>query len=118
MEEKKRRSNESSDEIEDFKGHFPSLFKELSEGRKEIQEEEIRTSHGSKRVRRFKGYIPSVVDFICRCKNEEEAIEIIEYMFNKGDISEEYSETLKKQLKEKGLEFFGEHRAPGFYERA
>ena len=64
------------------------------------------------------GYTPGVIDFICRCSTEEEALEIIEYMLSKGDISEKQANELKKQLQEKGLEFFGEHRAPGYYERA
>ena len=81
-------------------------------------EEEARTSAGSKKVRKFRGYTPGVIDFICRCKSNEEAEEIIEYLQKKGDITEETAKELKKQLHEKGLEFFGEHRTPGYYERA
>ncbi|MCG3216101.1 MAG: DUF2095 family protein [Candidatus Heimdallarchaeota archaeon] len=118
MERKKKRSDEVDEDKNEFQEYFPALSKEISEGGEEIEEKEMRTSLGSKSIRRYKGYIPGVIDYICRCKTEEEALEIINYMLDNGDISEEYAENLKAQLKEKGLKFFGEHRAPGFYERA
>ena len=118
MDKKKKRSDDFEEEVEDFKNHFPALHKELSEGKRELDDEEIRTSLGSKRVRKFIGYTPGVVDFICRCETKEEALEIIEYLQKKGELSEDYAKNLKKQLNEKGLEYFGEHRAPGYYERA
>ncbi len=118
MEEKKKETGESEIETEEFEKEFPVLYKEIIEGEKGISESEMRTSTGSKKERKFQGYVPGVVDFICRCETEEEAIEIIDYMLKKGDLSEKYARDLKKQLKEKGLEFFGEHRAPGYYERA
>ncbi len=113
----RKESRDSEGDKEDFKIHFPVLFKEIVEGEDKIDEEEIRTTKGLKIIRKFTGYTPSVVDFICRCSSEEEAMEIIEYMLSKGDISENHAKELKKQLNERGLDFFGEHRAPGFYEK-
>ncbi|MHA2357667.1 MAG: DUF2095 family protein [Candidatus Heimdallarchaeaceae archaeon] len=118
MEKRKRKADDQGETEEDFREHFPALFREIREGEDGLIEEEMRTSAGSKKSRKFRGYVPGVVDFICRCKTEEEAIEIINYMLKKGDISEDYAENLKNQLKEKGLAFFGEHRTPGYYERA
>ena len=112
-----RRSNEDREDT-NLQSHFPTLYNEIVEGEERILEDEIRTTTGSKKVRKFMGYTPGVIDFICRCSTEEEALEIIEYMLSKGDISEKQANELKKQLQEKGLEFFGEHRAPGYYERA
>ncbi|NPD87246.1 MAG: DUF2095 family protein [Asgard group archaeon] len=117
MEEKKKESRESEIKEEEFEEHFPVLSREMREGKKNISESEMRTVTGSKKYRKFQGYIPGAVDFICRCETEEEAMEIIEYMLKKGDLTEEYANILKNQLKEKGLEFFGEHRAPGYYEK-
>jgi hypothetical protein len=114
----RRQSSEDGDDREDFQSHFPAIYREIMEGEDQIQEEERRTTTGSKKVRKFRGYTPGVIDFICRCSTEEEALEIIDYMHKKGDITEDYANELKKQLKDKGLEFFGEHRAPGYYERA
>lgn len=117
MQEKKK-SVDSGDREEEIQEHFPAIYRELQEGEEKLREEELRTSSGSKKVRKFKGYTPGVIDFICRCKTEEEALEIIDYMLKKGEISEEHAKDLRKQLEEKGLEFFGEHRTPGYYERA
>ncbi|MCG3222624.1 MAG: DUF2095 family protein [Candidatus Heimdallarchaeota archaeon] len=118
MEEKEKESRESEIKEEEFGDHFPVLSREIKEGEKNISESEMRTVSGSKKDRRFQGYTPGVVDFLCRCETEEEAMEIIEYMLKKGDLTEEYANMLKNQLKEKGLEFFGEHRNPGYYEKA
>ena len=111
------RLEEGVDE-EDFQDSFPALFREIKSGEKNLVEDESRTAAGSKKVRKFRGYIPSVVDFICRCKTKEEAQEIIEYLLKKGEITEEHAKELQQQLEDKGLEFFGEHRSPGYYERA
>jgi len=118
MEKRKRNANDQGETEEDFKDHFPAIFREIKEGKEGLIEQEMRTTAGSKKVRKFQGYVPGVVDYICRCKTEEEAIEIINYLLEKGDITEDYAEKLKIQLKEKGLVFFGEHRSPGYYERA
>ncbi len=105
-------------EDEEFKDVFPALFREIKDGEKGIMKVEQRTSAGSKKERKFKGHTPSTIDFICRCKTEQEAEEIIDYLLKKGDITEELANNLKKQLQEKGLEYFGEHRGPGYYERS
>ena len=103
---------------EEFKDMFPSLFREIKDGEKGIMRKEQRTSAGSKKERKFKGHTPSAIDFICRCKSEQEAEEIIDHLLKEGDITEEYANSLKKQLQEKGLEYFGEHRSSGYYEQA
>jgi len=63
---------------------------------------------------------PSAIDFIRRCKNIEEALEILDYLFNKKEISEDDYLTYKKQLtKPEGLkeliEKAGGKKRPGFY---
>ena len=95
---------------EELKDVFPVLSREIKSGEKGILEEESRTSAGSKKVRKFQGYTPGATDFLCRCKTEKEAEEIIQYLLKKGEITEEHAEYLQNQMKEKGLEFFGEHR--------
>jgi len=104
-------------EDEEFKDVFPALFREIKDGEKGIMEKEQHTSAGSKKERKFKGYTPSAIDFICRCTSKQEAEEVIDYLLRKGEITEEYANNLKKQLQEKGLEYFGENRTPGYYER-
>lgn len=118
MQAKKPKDEELGDLEEDIKEMFPALYRELKENEKILAEQEERTSHGTKKIRKFAGYEPGVIDFICRCKTDEEAREIIEFMLKRGEITEEYAAELLKQLEEQGLESFGEHRTPGYYERA
>ena len=56
MEKRKRKTDDQGETEEDFKDHFPSLFREIREGEERIIEEEMRTSTGSKKERKFRGY--------------------------------------------------------------
>lgn len=105
-------------EDKDFEEVFPALYRDIKGGERGILEEEHRTSSGSKKTRKFSGHMPGATDFICRCKSIQEAEEIIDYLLKKGEITEEHANNLKKQLQEKGLEYFGEHRKPGYYDRS
>ncbi|MHA1302669.1 MAG: DUF2095 family protein [Candidatus Heimdallarchaeaceae archaeon] len=118
MERKKEKDAEMGDSEEDFKEYFPAIYRELKSEEEQLFVNEIRTSTGAKKIRKFRGYDPSIVDFICRCKTEEEAKEIIDYMFKRQEITEEEKKQLLEQLEKEGLESFGPHRAPGYYERA
>ncbi len=90
-----------------FKKMFPSLAKELEGG------EGIRITVGRRDP--LRGFNPTVIDFIRRCKSIEEALEIIDFMEGRGEISSEYSRKLKEQLKNKGLRSFGPYKKPGYY---
>ena len=100
--DERRKLADSGDKEEDIEEYFPAIFREFQEGEEKLLEEETRTASRSKKARKFSGHTPGVIDFICRCKTEEEALEIIDYMLRKGDISENHSNDLKNQLKEKG----------------
>ncbi len=78
-------------------------------------EEEIEEKKPLSDPFRFVGYKPTVIDFIRRCETNEDAKEIIDFLKKKGDLSEEDSEKLLKQLDLKGLRSFGEKKQPGFY---
>lgn len=110
---------------EEFKKRFPHLAREMEERamaisisavRWDVEAGERLASSGSERDP-WRGYMPDVIAFICRCDTEEQALEIIDYMERKGEITPEYAEKLRRQLKEKGLRSFGPKREPGFYFR-
>lgn len=92
-----------------FREEFPHLAKELEdiEGVK-IQIRGVRTCE-------IKDI--DVVRLMRRCDREEQAIEIIEYLRKRGEISEEYALQILKQLKEKGLRSFGSKISWGFFEK-
>ncbi len=92
---------------EEFKKLFPNIAKELEE------------NNGiTLKVDKSRGYNPTVIDFIKRCEKDEEALEIIDFLEKRKEISEEYAESLRKRIKEKGVRSFGKKREPGYYFRA
>ncbi|MBK5112613.1 MAG: DUF2095 family protein [Candidatus Heimdallarchaeota archaeon] len=64
---------------------------------------------------KFAGYEPNVVDFIRRCDTIDQALEILDYLENIGDISTKDGEKLRKQLETEGLRSFGPKKEKGFY---
>ena len=57
------------------------------------------------------------MDFIRRCTTNEEAFEILDYLFDKKEISEEEYKDIKEKIITHGLAYFGEHKTWGYYER-
>lgn len=102
-------------EKEEFKKRYPKLAEEieLGIGKPEIQFE----VEPPNPRRKFAGYDPDVIDFIRRCNHDEEAVEIIEYLKNREEITIDEAESLCKQLEEEGLRSFGSKKEHGFYEQ-
>lgn len=99
----------------DFKKLFPNLADEMETGKSladiEIEPESPRSE------RKFQSYNPEAIDFLRRCKTNEQAEEIIAYLEKRKEISRQEANALRKQLKEKGLKSFGTPKKPGFYEK-
>ena len=100
---------------EQFKKLFPHLAREMGrEGTVRISGS--RTDEGeAEKAAMGEGFFPSAVDFLRRCDTEREAEEIIDYLEKRGEITHEYAEALRKQLKEKGVRSFGSKKEPGYY---
>ncbi len=88
---------------------FPNIARELE------NREDIRIRITGVRTCEIKDI--DVVRLMRRCDKEEEAIEIIEYLTKRGEISKEHAVRILKQLKEKGLRSFGSKITWGFFER-
>jgi hypothetical protein len=114
-----------------LKKMFPHLYKELETGeckvpidavRKNPQEaenaeageEEFEPTVLTDKLRHFN---PSAVDFIRRCDTEAQAEEIIAYLQKKGEITKEYAEELRCQLKREGVRSFGPKKEENYYFR-
>ena len=102
-------------ERDEFKKRFPKLAKEMEEGIGKADIEFMPAPPKAKR--RFAGYSPDIYDFLRRCKTDEEAEEIIEYLKTKGEITEEKAEELQEQLKTDGLQSFGSRKDEDYYEK-
>ena len=101
-----------------FKKMFPHLAQELEGGDCRITISSVRSDlqTGEKASsRKFANYMPDVIDFLRRCDTEQQAEEIICYLEGREEISHEYAERLRKQLKEKGVRSFGSKKEDDYY---
>ena len=107
-------------DMEEFKEAFPHLHKEL--GEEGVPLSGYRTS-GEKaekeldEVYDFSGYNPTVIDFLRRCETDEEALEIINWMENRGEITHDIARELRITLTKKGVRVFGAKKEWGWYEK-
>ena len=100
-------------EKDKFKKLFPNLSKEL-----DSDDSTVKIDKGMpQQERKWAGYNPDAVDFIRRCTTEDEALEIIEYLESKGEISSENAIEYRLQLKRQGLKSFGSHKEADFYHK-
>jgi hypothetical protein len=102
-------------EKEEFKKRFPTLAKEIEEkvGKANLKLQ----GNKPQKERKFARYSPNVIDFIRRCSTHEKALEIIEFLKERGEITSEEAENYIVQLNREGLRSFGPKKKPGYYER-
>ncbi len=106
-----------SDE-EDFRDSFPALSRELeSGGSMEYKIDGVRTmSEEPGEDSADDGtFLPSVIDYIRRCDTVPQAIEIVDYMVNRGELTPTKAKSIKQQLKSDGLRSFGAKKEKDHY---
>jgi len=94
---------------EEFKRKYPNLARELEEGASKVQIDSVQRSD------QFRSYKPTPIDYLRRCDTEEQAVQTIEYLEGRNEITREYAEELRKQLEEKGVRSFGSKREEDYY---
>jgi hypothetical protein len=99
-----------------FRKKYPNLAKELG-GSGTVKIQAVRTSvkEAEKVSHSLHGYEPTAVDFIRRCENDSQALEIINFLEKNEKIEPDYARHLRAQLAERGLESFGKRRKSGCY---
>jgi hypothetical protein len=105
-----------------FKQMFPHLADEMHNGESQVSISSVRTDANvgermATSTKRFDNYMPDVIDFLRRCDNEKQAEEIIEYMYNRKEITADHAQRLKNQLKAKGVRSFGPKKQDDYYSR-
>lgn len=107
----------NDEDSEFFKKNFPHLYEEIKNRTKSISVDGVRTSskEGEKASKSGESPLPNVLDYIRLCEDEDEAIEIIDYMEDEEKIDSEYATKIKTQLVKQGLRSFGSKRKPGEY---
>ncbi len=101
-----------------FKKMFPKLAKEMenSETNTSIKSIKVEDETDEEDVsQRFDGYKPDVIDFLCRCDNDQQAEEIIAYLEKRGEIDRKTAEMLRRQLRKKGVRSFGPKKEDAYY---
>jgi hypothetical protein len=79
-----------------------------------IEEEVTSCTETPDKLRHFN---PQAVDFIRRCDTNAQAEEIIAYLHKKGEITAEYAQELRCQLKRDGVRSFGPKKEENYYFR-
>ncbi|MFW9990349.1 MAG: DUF2095 family protein, partial [Candidatus Odinarchaeota archaeon] len=116
---------------EELDSLFPYLTKEISEKKKSMKidsfDDEIEKNFEGKPQKTNESYPnelynPGTVDFIRRCTTKDEAIEILDYLLKRNEITnEDYSKFKNIIIQEKGLLKFinesGGLKRPGYYMR-
>ena len=110
---------------EELEKYYPHILSEISGKKKSIKmdsvELEIEPLAPKKKYSPPEELVnPGAIDFIRRCKTNKEALEILDYLFKKEEISlEEYNGLKNRVLKEGGLkeliEESGGFKEKGYY---
>ena len=119
---------------EDLRKFYPHLMNEIENEEEFLDDDEDKTSdmdnknkpntirQNDQQMQPNELINPGATDFIRRCKNEKEAIEILDYLFSREEISQkEYDEFKTRINKKNGLkeliEECGGFKKPGYYEK-
>jgi hypothetical protein len=122
-----------------LKKMFPNLYKELETGEVKIPINAVRKNpleaeeaamgeeceecteedftSCTETPDKLRHFNPQAVDFIRRCDTEAQAEEIIAYLQKKGEITKEYAQELRCQLKRDGVRSFGPKKEENYYFR-
>lgn len=101
-----------------FRKRFPHLAEEMEDKTNALSLDSVRTDpeEAERASSPDRAKDPTAVDFIRLCDEDEEAVEIIDFLERQGRLEPEYAERLRIQLVERGLRSFGPKREPGSYE--
>lgn len=97
---------------------FPNLSKELELEDSKVAIRSVRTDPDAAEKAvpdKFRHYNPVVVGFIRRCDTETQAEAIIAYLEKRGELTTEYAEALRQQLKKEGVRSFGAKKEENYY---
>jgi len=104
---------------EEFKRRFPHLAEELDRGGMKLQIDSVRSAleEAQKAASDLSGYTPTAIDYLRRCDSVEEALDTINYLESKAEITTQYAARLKAQLRRHGVRSFGLRKDDDYYQR-
>ncbi|MFW9941666.1 MAG: DUF2095 family protein [Candidatus Thorarchaeota archaeon] len=111
----------------EFNEKFPHLITEIAGKKKSVKIDSIKTKANTTYLNSNKNHPkelvnPGAIDFIRRCTTIEEALNILDYLVKRRELSKSDYTSYKSQILEKeGLnEFINKHggfKKPGYYEK-
>lgn len=103
---------------ESFRRLFPNLYREMELKKMSVSIDAIRLDEKEaegEATRPKAPTMPTPIDYLRRCDNDDEAIEVIDYLEKRGEVSAEQAERLRRQVREHGVRSFGKKREWGYY---
>jgi hypothetical protein len=101
----------------EFKRKFPHLYEELEDSTSGESENSESSEVQDSEPDVSDIYTVDAISYIGRARTNEEAIEVVNYLRKKGELSENDSGSIIKQIKERGIRSFGSLKTWGHYER-
>ncbi|MFX1311604.1 MAG: DUF2095 family protein [Promethearchaeota archaeon] len=128
---KKKNGLEISYDKNELNENFPHLIKEISRNQKSFKIDSVRIGIGNTNDKNYQTSYnfspeelknPGAIDFIRRCTKTEEAIEILNFLLKRKELTRSDYISLKNQIsQENGLRNLinkhGGFKRPGYYER-
>jgi len=96
---------------EDMRIYLPNLIEEISNQKKSIKIDsvnyEIEKNNDKKKIKRnsYKSeelINPTALDFIRRCSNDQQALEILDYLLRRKEISQDDYNSYKQKIEKEG----------------
>jgi len=118
-------------DVEELGSQFPQLMRELSEKKSSLKikgvDYEIEQAKEEPKVSQDTNFCedllnPGAIDFIRRCTEKEDALEILDYLLERNELNIQDYNVLKNRIKKKGglekiIAECGGLKKPGYYER-
>jgi len=101
-----------------FKKLFPNLYREMVMKMMSIPIGAVRLDEGEAEREASRPRIPAMptaIDYLRRCDSDEEAMDVINYLERRGEITGEQAEKLRRQVRQYGVRSFGKKKEWGYY---
>ncbi|MFX0040791.1 MAG: DUF2095 family protein [Candidatus Heimdallarchaeota archaeon] len=113
----------------DFNKQFPHLIEEISKKKKSLKIDSININTDQTNMENTQEsnnsypnelYNPGVIDFLRRCTENEDAINILDYLMRRNEITQQEYHNYRKIISQEGglkqlIDQFGGLKRPGYY---
>ncbi|UCE11609.1 MAG: DUF2095 family protein [Candidatus Thorarchaeota archaeon] len=101
---------------DEFREDFPALSEEIETGGTQKHRiDGVRVMSEDEPEPAVVHFTPGVIDYIRRCDTSEQAIEIVEYLLKRGELSQKEANAIKVQLRSDGIRSFGAKKERDHY---